>query len=56
MTQHQEMEPQIENQADSGKFRGWRLLGILLLVVGCIALVSALVDWLFFAGVIEVYE
>lgn len=54
--QHQETEPQIEHQASPGKFRGWRLLAVLLLVVGFIALVSALVDWLFLSGVIDVYD
>ncbi len=56
MTQQEDMEPQLEKDRGSGKFRGWRLLGVLLLVVGFIALVSAVVDWLFLAGVIDVYE
>jgi hypothetical protein len=34
-------EPEIER-----KFRGWRLLGIILCVVVVLALVSAVVDWL----------
>ena len=54
MTQQEDMEPQLEKGNGSGKFRGWRLLGVLLLVVGFIALVSALVDWLFLSGVIDV--
>ena len=40
---------------DSGKFHGWRLLGVLTLVVVGIALVSAVVDRLFFSGVIQVF-
>ena len=54
--EQEDMEPQHENDSRSGKFRGWRLLGVLMLVVGFIALVSALVDWLFLSGVIDVYE
>ena len=52
--EQEDIEPQLEKGNDSGKFRGWRLLGVLLLVVGFIALVSALVDWLFLSGVIDV--
>ena len=52
--EQEDMELQPENDNSSGKFRGWRLLGVLLLVVGFIALVSALVDWLFLSGVIDV--
>ena len=56
MTHQEDIEPQSESDNSSGKFRGWRLLGVLMLVVGFIALVSALVDWLFLSGVIDVYE
>ena len=40
---------------DPGKFHGWRLLGVLALVVVGIALASALVDRLFFSGIIQVF-
>ena len=37
--EHPEHEPEV-------KFRGWRLLGVIMLVVLVIAGVSALVDWI----------
>ncbi len=46
------MDQEIQN---SGKFHGWRLLGVLTLVVVGIALVSAVVDRLFFSGILQVF-
>lgn len=48
--QHTESETQ---ERGIGKFRGWRLLGVLALVIGFIALMSALVDWLFHSGILQ---
>ena len=28
------------------KFRGWRLIGVLMIVIAVFAIISALVDWL----------
>ena len=53
MFEDQNNELEIEDSQSPGKFRGWRLLGVLVLVVGFIALVSAIVDWLFQTGVIR---
>ena len=33
-------------QPDDKKFRGWRLLGIIFIVVVVLAVVSGVVDWL----------
>ncbi len=45
----------LERDHSASKFRGWRLLGVLALVVVGIALVSAVVDRLFFSGIIQVF-
>ena len=53
MLEDQNNEPEFEDLQSPGKFRGWRLLGVLVLVVGFIALTSAIVDRLFQAGIIR---
>ncbi|MEZ5558409.1 MAG: hypothetical protein R3E86_07695 [Pseudomonadales bacterium] len=49
MPSHTEQDPRIAPDAESGTaektFRGWRLLGVIALVVIALALISAGVDW-----------
>ena len=35
-----------DTQPDEKQFHGWRLLGVLGIVIGALALVSAIIDWL----------
>ena len=50
------MDKDTEQSAEElGRFHGWRLLGVLALVVVGIALASAVVDRLFFSGFIQVF-
>lgn len=44
-----------DTTSKSRRFHGWRLLGALALVVVVIAVVSAIVDRLFFSGIIQVF-
>ena len=39
-------EPHKMNQPQEKRFHGWRLLGVIMLIVVALALVSAAVDWL----------
>ena len=34
-----------DTQPEEKQFHGWRLLGILGIVIGALALVSAIIDW-----------
>jgi hypothetical protein len=34
-----------DTQPNDKQFHGWRLLGVIGIVIGALALVSALVDW-----------
>ncbi|MEM1433068.1 MAG: hypothetical protein AAGG11_03350 [Pseudomonadota bacterium] len=46
--QPQAPEPRRQNasgRAEERQFHGWRLLGIIFLVIAAIAVVSAIVDW-----------
>ncbi len=56
MTESRDRQAAPEEAGYRNRFLGWKLVGVLALVVVGIASVSAVVDWLFLAGIIDVYE
>ena len=34
------------NERDTKKFHGWRLIGVIMIVIVVLAIASAMVDWL----------
>lgn len=43
---HEQHEHRKAEPADSKRFHGWRLLGVIMLVVVALAVISAVIDWL----------
>jgi hypothetical protein len=43
---HQSSEADQAEEIEEKRFHGWRLLGVIILVVVLLGLISALVDWI----------
>jgi hypothetical protein len=43
-----ELEPMDTQENGTKKFHGWRLIGVIMIVIVVLAIISALVDWMAF--------